>query len=893
MNRVDVCYVSEDSGQVADFITALTANGLDVQTATAQPSDECPVVVLITQSMLDAEESARAQAVTGGYDEVLPVSFLPGPAPIFAGLSQSLIGQLGIDKCAARVSTIVKHGGRAIVGWNNLVSDAQRWQAEGKQALIAESDIGGSLALLQSEPAKVSDRRGLVRDYIAASQAAIGRRRRVGQVVIGTTAAVLTIVLVFAVVQAINARIAQNRADEAAGVATASRLAREAVSLISGDPDLPSLLAARALQSAQSPAAQTAAARVAASTWPHKSHQLGFQPAGISAAAASDRIAVVEAGQGVRVYESAGGTQLGEFPFEYRNGSGGELGLLNPSGDLLAVQTRDSNYIRVFDVDSGDQLPAIPRSGGIHLLDWLDGEHVLIGRRNQLVSMGVRDGTVTTITEAPGNEPIDSASFAPEQDRIVVATGTSVLIVNATTHDIDDRRAVTLTDPVLSDDGSTVMGLDYPRPVTYRIDDVSADPELQPVVAHRILPLGKDFALITTRDGELSVLSQGRIFQTVRAHLNGRVWAARLPDDRIATVGADGFLRDWAIPPIDTFGVPTSIGLVDESTRMSSAIGVEVAPRESARNQIRRPSAGLLAVTTLPGYAHVLTIDNLETTDRRFFDGLTADVSLSKSGTQIASVGPKRARSFAFDTSENFWTGDRTRELPGTKVPTAIGDGGKAVSAVSDDGSTILIADEYLVSLRRSGDNTDQQFDIGRTPVSLNPTPTGAGVVLTNDGYIRDANGSEEQLALPSADQPMTITAAEPRSDGGFTVATDDGQLFISGADRQLTALGTIGAGNESFALRTSSDEERIAVIGQQGIVVFDTTSGEVIFREAAPGATLVTDVVFSEDNTKLYAVNRIGAVRSIKIEDANSVQLVEPRDLTPQESALFNLGEG
>ncbi|OMC39027.1 hypothetical protein A5740_03025 [Mycobacterium sp. GA-1841] len=851
------------------------------------------MAVLITSSMLSAEEAKRVQAIAESYDEVLPVSFLPGPAPIFSGLSQSLIAQLGVDKCAARISTIIQHGGKAIIGWNNLVADALRWQSEGRQALIPESEIGSSLALLQSGPARESERRDLVRDYIDASQQAVSRRRRIGQSVIGATAAVLSIVLVFAVVQAISARVSQNRAQQAADIATSSRLAREATNLIPGDPDLPTLLAMSALQSSPGSAAQTAAARVAASTWPHTSHHLEFKPQGISAAEDSDRVAIVKAGAGIVVYDAPGGNVLHEFPFEDPSSSDGALGILNPQGSRLAVQQPDAGSIYLFDVDSGEELPEIPRRSGIALLDWLDDDHVLIGRDNQLVSINATDGAVAVIAEAPLGELVDSASVSTEQNRIVAATGTSVMIVNTTTHSVEQTRSATLTNPSLSADGEMVLGIDYPRPVTFSLADAdTGSPKPLPFPARQIFPVDAQYALITTGTGEVSIIGSGRIFQTVRAHLSGRVWAARLSDGRFVTVGADGFLRAWSVPSAEIFGVATSAGLIDESARMASVIGVHAAPRESARNQIRIAADGHLAVTILPGYARVVRTNDLSTTNHWFFSGLTTDISLSADGSRIASVGPKRSRTFGFNETDKFWTHDDAPVLPGTTAATAIGDGGKAVSAVSNDGSTILIADEYQVSRRRDGDNSDQHFDIARHPVSLSPEPTGPGEVLTADGYLRHSDGSEDRLELPSAEEPLTIAAAEPRVGGGFTLVTDHGRLFTSSADG-LTPLGSIGAGNDAFALRTSPAGRRIAVIGEQGIAVFDADSRRVIFREAASGQSTVTDVVFSDDDAVLYAVTQIGAVRSINItKEDNKPHLVAPRLLTTQEMALFNLGD-
>lgn len=247
--------------------------------------------------------------------------------------------------------------------------------------------------------------------------------------------------------------------------------------------------------------------------------------------------------------------------------------------------------------------------------------------------------------------------------------------------------------------------------------------------------------------------------------------------------------------------------------------------------------------------------------------------------------------------SELFWDDEGSSKLPGSKIESAIGDGAKGVSAVSDDGATILIADEYVVSRRRSGDNSDVSFDVARRPVSLSPESTGPGTVLTADGYLRHADGSEERLAFPGigATDAVELAAAEPDGNGGFTMVTVDGRLFSATSENGVRHLGEIGGGNASFALRVSPHTSQLAVIGEQGLVVFDTAAKRTIFREPAHGQAVLTDVAFADDNATLFAVNQIGAVRSIDIsgDASGDARLVNPRELTADESTLFNVQGG
>jgi WD40 repeat protein len=900
LNRVDVLQSAADADTVSAFLYALRERGIEIEPASDRPSASCPLVVLITPSMLEGREPQNVLALARGYDEVLPVSFLPGPSPLFAELSQSLIGQLGVDECAARISTIAKYGGKTIVGWNALVAAADRWRDEGARGLLPESEVTEALSLLQSGPALESRHRELVSEFIEASQQSLRRRRRRGMTIVGATALVLTIVLVLAVVQAVSARLSQIRAERAANVATADRLARTATDLIPGNPDLPTLLALTAIEAAPTDATDEATSRVAASTWPHESFTVGYRAGGLSAAAESPRIAVLNAGQGTAVvYDRAGGDPLGEFAFGEGGSADNGIAKLSPDGRLLAIQSADSYGVTVFDIAQGAEMSGTQdlEQGNVTLLGWLDNGRLLVGRGNRVLSVSLTDDSVDLIVEAKPGETVDSASVHNDLNRIVVATDASVLVVNSSTGHVEHSRPVRIGGPALSSDGETVLGIDFPTLVTYEIDDDSVEPPRPTNVhARQVLPLAGTFSLLASSDGEISIYSSGRVFQTVRAHLSGRVWAARLNDDRFATVGADGFLRVWSVPPVSTFGVPTALGLVDESTRMASAIGVHVAPRESARNQIRRAAGKYLVVTTVPGYAHVLTAEGLKPFDRWFFSGLQTDVSLSANGSQISTVSLDSARSYAFDESKEFWSYAQKSELPGSQVETAIGHGGKAVSAVSDDGATFIIADDYVVSRRREGDNSDSSFDVARRPVSLSPDNSGPGRVLTDDGYLRSPDGAEQRLPTDAGDgsADIAIAAAEPDGADGFTIVTDDGRL-LAATPTQVTPIGEIGSGGRPFAVRMSADRSRVAVIGEQGVLVFDISAGRVVFRESTPGEAMITDVVFSDDSATLYAVNEIGAVRSLDVsrQSDQNPQLVAPRGLTPEEATLFNVEVG
>lgn len=897
MVGVDVLFAPEDTNLVQGLLDALAANGMDVHQA-AEAAGYSTLVVLITPAMMGEGQREHAVTVAERYRDVLPVSFLPGAAPLFAHLSQSLVSQLGVDEVARRIATIARYGGQAIVDWNNLVSRTMKWKAEGQQALLAESDVPAALTLMQSPPAQSSNRHSDVAEFVSASQAAVNRRRRIGTGVVAATAVVLAVVLVFAAIQAVSARRAQVRAEDAGKVATANRLARSAIDLIPGNPDLPRLLVDRALASAVTPASQEAAARVNAGTWPHESYQLDFLPFGVSAAAQSTRIAVTDSTrEEIVVFERPGGARMGSFQFGSSPEAEGGKGRLSPDGRRLATKSNTAGLVRLFDVDSGE--PSGPlrwsRSNDV-LLDWLDIDHVLLGRGNQVLAVDPDSGDSSVIAELGAGEEIDSGSMSPNREHFIVATGESTVVIDVAGKRIEHTVAGGMSSPAVANDGTFAVGSGWPYTVS-----VSMSGEGEPAARRVAIPpnaavaLDGPYMLVTSTEGDMFILANGvdRPIQTVRAHLSDRVRATRLNDGRIATVGTDGYLRVWEVPKSDVLGLPTSLGFVTDAVSAGSIAGIELAPRESARDQIRMTASDSIAVTLPPGAARVVSTPDMKTSQRYFFTGLYADVFLSRDGTHIASVSKEKIQTFRYSPEEKFWNDDDTRVMVGDHIDMAYTTGGKGVGAVSDDGSTVTLADEYNVTTHRVNafENREASFLEPRRPVALYADPDGSGYALTADGYLRSSDGTEHQIAFPDSEGEgaTVVAAADVVSADDRTIITPNGTIYGSSAGR-FEAIGSVGAGTDTFALRTSSDGNLVAAVGETGMVIFDKGAHTVVYRQASHGMAMVTDVAFTDDAKVLYAINKIGGVSRIDIGKGPRADEGSPRELTGQELSLFEL---
>lgn len=895
--HVDVLYHPEEADQVRDLIAELEANGLDVQRADQHPADGDALAVFITPAMLQPDAAEYATKLAAGYQEVIPVSFLPGAAPLFADLSQSLVAQLGTGECARRIATITRHGGRAIVAWNNLLSRAQKWESEGAGALLPEAEIPAALAQLQSGPALESARRPLVVDYVTASQQAVRRRRRTGMTVVGAVAAILAVVLAFAVVQAVSARSAQLEAERTGGIADSNRLARAALEVAAGDPDLPLVLADRALSAARTPAAETAAAQAMAETWPHTSHRLDFRPFTVTAAADSPRIAVFDdASESIVVFESAGGRSLRSFPVSVADGYVG-YGWLNPSGRLLATGSSRGSSIQVFDVGSGDALHAAtdwnrPKDAPY---GWLDEDKLLVARGNTLLSVDPRSGSSSTVAEVPRYAPINAAALSHNRKHVVATTETTVTAVDLDNGNASKTIRAKVGGPQITDDGKYVLGTDYPYTVRVSLDAGERDEDpVQQIAgtASTVIPLADNYDVVAGRDGDMHLVTGSTILQSVRAHLSDAVRIARLNDGRLVTTGADGYLRVWTLPDAATLGVSTSVGPSLSDHTGAGTLGIKVGPRESARNQIRLPSDGHLAVTITPGRARVLSTSDLSSTDRWFFAGIDTDLTMSRRTATIVSVGRTNVRSFQFSDADQFWNDDGTQRIVGKHLSMALGEAGTGVAAISENGKTAVFADDITVQTRTAevSRQTDSSFPAARRPVALYADDDGAAVVLTADGYLRRSNGSEAPLPWPpGTSKQIEVAAGEFASLEELTLVTPAGTLYTLN-NGTMSEIGNVGAGLMPFAVRRSIGNKLIGVVGDRGLTVLDTGSKRVVHQEPSHGKVLVTDVAFSSNEQTLFVVTEIGTVRKTELTGKPDPGPQPPRALTSDELSLFNL---
>ncbi|MEV4241272.1 hypothetical protein AB0J47_39605 [Nocardia sp. NPDC049737] len=909
--RLDVIFDDADRAAIDPLLTAIRETGVEPN----PPGDEPSAVnaVLITPALIQHRAESELRAVTDRYQEVIPVSFLEGAAPIYKERSQTLVRQLGHLEAARRISLTVRHGGRTIVDWQRLADQAIKWRDEGA-GLLRASEITAALALTHSETAKASPDRRTVLDYVGASSSAVSRRRRRWSGVLTSAAIMLTILLIVAVVQAFSARREQLAADLAANRADADRLSRVAMSLMDADPDLPSILAATAYNLAPTDLAHTAVAQSAAKTWPHVSVPIDYRPQTVTAARNAERFAVGEYDKPVvHIYQVHDDRTVVEASRIEVAASGvvAVKGYLSPNGTTLATTEADLGTIRIIDVDSA----AANKPGWVterdRLFGWIADHRLLIGRGDRLLSVDL-DGNSETVLSVPEGQEVKDADISGNGRFIVAATTKSITRVDLR-REMPERTASVegAWDVAVNNTGTLAVAATNPLATTVEFRPETAEVnELQSFYASSVAFVTDQLALTGSRNGTFSFSPRDEHYgkweqsATIRAHLDGSLRSAMIGSRQLVTIANDRYLRVWDIS--DDAGASSYISRSWQAglAGVNAKTGVVVRPRLSARNQIRFATSHDVVITGRAGYATVLdaeTLQEIEPPARRlrreagkcsecagipgYFSGLFTELLPSRNGRFIAAVSSERTWISEHSPQSHYFDGpSQVVESPPLKLPRVTANGGEGVGAVSDDGTAVVVADDSVVAVISAADKSivSHEYPQQRRPVGLFARGSSPAIAVTSDGYLRDSAGTETRLPLTNQTE---LAACEILSNTNYVCVTTQGQILrIEG--RAVSEIGSVGDGLTPFAVRLSANEHRVAVIGQQGLSVVEIDSG---IRSVTPNRIkdrMITDVAFSPDGNRLLAVRADGTVVAVAVV----TQPTAPRALTAEESRLVGI---
>ncbi|HKJ56889.1 MAG TPA: BTAD domain-containing putative transcriptional regulator [Nitriliruptoraceae bacterium] len=440
--------------------------------------------------------------------------------------------------------------------------------------------------------------------------------------------------------------------------------------------------------------------------------------------------------------------------------------VFSPDGALVAT-AGDDGAAKVWDVASGEEVAVFDHDGAVVGLSFNADGRLLAGSWRD-------EGTVRVLDLDSGDEvgafvlSASSTSFAPDDDRLVMAAGQQAVVVDTVT----GERLVEVT----------VEG-GAPHPLGYASVQVATwSPD-----GRWIATAGTDRrALVWDAD-------TGDLRASMSGHDGAVVGAAWAPDSaRLATSGEDGTARVWDVSDgggtevvrlsaRDTQGVVSDVAFSPDGQQLLTGDGAI----RSARVWDVAPTAGA-EVMSLPGQSGVfsaLDFGDDGTTLVASRAGTAGTVWELATGEQVSTLGPRTAG----DPDHESWRMDLSPdgELVATAgppgVPVRVWDARSGVlqftgdesaftadAAWSPDGRKLAAigstADQGWITIFDPSGRTMARFDeeAGFSPVSLAFDPSGERLVTTrrplgrmltvHEGLVvRDASNGAVLRRMPAA----------------------------------------------------------------------------------------------------------------------------------------------
>ncbi|MFT3660694.1 MAG: hypothetical protein QM809_04675 [Gordonia sp. (in: high G+C Gram-positive bacteria)] len=893
--------------KVRDLVRELELRGTPVtllRDLDASPSGASVLVLVLDEALESSTSEESVRRFADRYGDVIPVTSRPAGTPeYFAELSHLLLTQVPVSESAATITEIAAIGGSRIVEWNRLLDRAREWSEDpAHTALLTEPEVQ-SAELLLAEGVGFFDRTAvdMVVNFVETSKAAIAKRRRTGISVLSAGALALVVLIVLAVVQALNANDSREHADEARQMADADRLADYAIRMQDADPDLPSILVKAAAKVKPTDRVIGAANSIAERTWPHRSVRLDGLPLRMGRADAAPRIAIgTEGATEVRVFDTEKAVEIAALQV----GKVDDLVAvaMNPVGSTVAVQGRTDNEIRLYPVDGGGarQMKAPEK---VKLLGWYEPDRLAVATAERLAVISASGGALTTVLEIRKGEEL--RAFATSGDGAVTAAISVDALYLLRRGTAPVRVPVKgAMDVAVAESGDLIAVAGHPSNTMVRWPR-GGKPEAQTTAeaerGTKVVRIDDGFAFASW-DGR--VLAPGAKTE-VLAHAGGRFLAQMAGRNSLVTAGQDRYVRFWTPRMGDASAVPLPFGLSD----MRSAAfrpGTTSSLLESTRNQITlQPGAEVATVIHQPNYLWTVNATDRTAIKKTptYFGRLNADMALSPGGT--AAV---RVVSGGLNFGRIGWDGDLTDGgvIEGKPIGMTIASTGRGLVAVDDDASTAILADStHLSCWSKAGgspNRIDRTFDADRAPMALI-----AGTVdgrpecraLTADGYVRDQTGHEEKISIPGvAEGDVRLSAGAFQNLQGTIVAvTDSGDIYEI-TRSAVRRVGGTGPGTRPFAVRVSPSGKTIAVMGRAGSSYIDRASGRELRQVPAVGTSYISDVAFRLDSgsNALLTITSMGAVGSLSLTsdcEGALCNVIGPRPATSRERADFHIPAG
>lgn len=823
------------------------AEDVDLVVVLVDPADDVISVRDLAQQIEDSFTGRLAPVVDGS-----------SPAQVLPDLSQIVIGNRPWAEVAAQILESAHLTGSQWVELGRLSSLAGQWRAGGRSraALLSDSELTAAGDLLASP--NIATRAGYpaVVELVTASRHQSRRKRRQWLSAFAVVTLLLGMATATAGWQAAQARSAASAAAEEGSRSTANRLSRDAVDALGGDPDLPWLLADRALRSAHTPESMAAATTVLQSVPAHTTINLGKAPRSLSADREGTRL-VIGYSDGSFELRNADGTHPTTV-LAPEDGDG--TGVLSPDGATLFVTGPQPRMIALSSM-AATQVPAMADAPAVWLAD-----RVLTVAPGGLVAVAP-DGSSAPTTIQPGRDPGDIVTLgvSPSGTYIgLVGTGRYAIVDAATGQEVAGGDRTALDEIGRYPSSSIVFALaeyeaDRRRGAEWTLPSAS---ELT-LNSQAVQPL-QSGAQVAGVLSEVRVRDvSGATLMSFPAH-RGPVLGVAETDRGFASVGGDRQLRLWRPHlPVYPFEFDQMRILVDDGR-------ARVALDQTGRTVVvsQGPLVRALDATTLAPLA-----------ETRFTAFGASVASPSQQSGVVGIVSDRFAQTLNVQTFQRGWVvQDPTTSMASVRTT--------ALTATAPDASAIISAQDKTVQIYSPRLDYVPTFETGSPVVSVF-FASGAPTWVTARGQLyQERDGQARVIDVIRQPNGPDLVAATMVHDTTLTVDSS-GALRTYPADRTLTTLGQLA---DARALVPNTDGTRVAVIGPQETTILDTSTGAVRGRIPSSTGGPVEDVAFNGEHDVLV-VRDEGLVELINVDPTSQGTTLRenaPRPLSDLEADAF-----
>ncbi|MCL2703826.1 MAG: hypothetical protein FWE91_09500 [Defluviitaleaceae bacterium] len=920
---IDILYAADDAEQINEIETYLLKQGHDVSLIDCgciefKNLDNKGIgIIFISNNLLKLLSDEMVDCIIRTYENRLIPLLLDGTdsrrLPKQLGSMSYIDLKHGAGYILALIEIVTQAGNtNDIMAWNNYRLSAVKWEMGGKpkSGLLNSGEIMILGGLLNKPVSELPDSNAnLINELFNVSRI---RLRKIKQRI----SIIFTIVLVMVAASGITASILKVIADAEAASALfeaamyeSERLADQAIALMYSDPDLPWILADRAVNtvSPPSPKSLMATRAVTGNLIAHTSRPLRA-PAASVCALSQNRIAVgFQINNGFTVIDSTNG----EVVFDALNGDGNTTVASNPGGTCFFVISSGSGRVEVYSSFNVPELlyilPFIINSPPI----WIDNENALCISDGQLVLLHVFTGNASSFTlpdsETLSETGIVSAAISEEGAWIALATRNKVFVYSTESVYIINEKIDEIEIPniryIIPNHHQNALYVERGSDKLIVIEGIGNKYEtrIREIDYHGGARASRSVMVDESGHfyfgdslGYISVLaypSNIPAFGAIKAH-NGQVTGiAGLNGGSWATVGADSMLRVWMEP---IFG-----GNINTNLFYDSMIYDNVWPglEESKRYTIGAVYGENTAAAVMPngmGYS-IINRDDLST---ERFNWLWANITRAKTASSANMIAAFRGGvnsisltpSHAPETTVSFanipipWIDLSLFDLSpdGTECAAVIAilnnRGHMAIWSVNEPEPVTceFTADANAVYVAALGDQNAL-------------TVSALGTVTYIDG---------RQYSLFNT--PTLLSAAAALSGDRIITLDNKGNLYIHEMNPQeiwekrvLTSTPDLIGG---FVIEVSPDNKLAAVIGKGCTVIINIETGEVasvIYPLSLINSDYpVHDILFDEDGTGAIIVRSNGWISRIKFPgDTEAIEALRealPRELTENEELAF-----